>query len=91
MTDTAYKIKVMQAFEDGKTIQENDAATGWRDNPDPTWNWQYTKYRIKPREPREIYIEEQDDGTLSGRGWSRVFSPNKHVKFIEVIDEETGK
>lgn len=50
--NTAEKIKVMQAYEDGKIVEyQIPCRPGWRDMPfveDPSWNWGAIKYRIKP-------------------------------------------
>ena len=54
MSDTAYKIKVMQAFEDGKKIQSSYGGK-WEDNCDPRWDWPKVEYRIKP-EPLELWV-----------------------------------
>ena len=52
MSTTAYKIKVMQAFEDGKTIEFNYDGK-WEDfadkNCEPSWTWDRYNYRIKPQ------------------------------------------
>ena len=47
--DTQEKIKVMQAYVDGRPIQRrlpND--TNWSDTSIPIWNWHDCQYRIKP-------------------------------------------
>ncbi len=48
--NTADKIKVMAASEDGKTIQYRDRGdTGrWGIANCPTWNWGLMDYRVKP-------------------------------------------
>lgn len=46
--DIQESIKVMQAFEDGKTIQSRFLNDEWKDNPNPKWNWETCSYRIKP-------------------------------------------
>ena len=53
--DTQEKIKVMQAYVDGKTIQWKapNYDPEWADaNSIPIWNWHECQYRIKPtRQP----------------------------------------
>ena len=50
MKTTLEKIAVMQAFEDGKTIEYNikDRGIGWAKSSYPLWNWGESDYRIKP-------------------------------------------
>lgn len=54
---TEDKIKVMQAYIDGKEIQCRSILGGeWGDAIDELrWNWDSTDYRIKPN-PREYYL-----------------------------------
>ena len=49
--ETAERIKVMQAFIDGKAIEERRISfdhTEWVDNNNPEWRWDKFDYRIKP-------------------------------------------
>ena len=49
--ETAERIKVMQAFIDGKAIEERRISfdhTEWIDNNNPEWRWDKFDYRIKP-------------------------------------------
>ena len=49
--ETAEHIKVLQAFVDGKTIEERRISfdhTEWVDNNNPEWRWDKFDYRIKP-------------------------------------------
>lgn len=48
--ETAERIKVMQAFVDGKQIQYKDGDGKWKDIKDPIWS-RANEYRIKP-EPK---------------------------------------
>ena len=65
--DTKDKIKVMQAFIDGRPLQfgRSGGGGGWRDiNFEPTWNWDRGRYRIKPEPPVELWC------TMDGNGRS---------------------
>ncbi len=56
MKTTKQKIEVMQAFVDGKPIQYkgNDKWSTWKDMPvEPTWDWNYFDFRIKPEDDKE--------------------------------------
>lgn len=49
--ETAERIKVLQAFVDGKAIEERRISfdyTEWVDNNNPEWRWDKFDYRIKP-------------------------------------------
>lgn len=48
--ETVERIKVMQAFVDGKQIEYRDSIGEWRETNSPVWSPD-TKYRIKP-EPK---------------------------------------
>ena len=46
--------EVMQAHEDGKTIQfRGKGSEIWRSTPTPAWDWAHREYRIKP-EPKYV-------------------------------------
>jgi len=51
------KILVMEAWAEGKEIEYNVCdiygKTKWLREPNPTWNWDYIIYRVKP-EPKII-------------------------------------
>lgn len=59
-TDVEYKIKVMQAYLNGQTIQIK-TTMGWLDTLHPSWNWENDNYRIKipPQELHELEPGEQ--------------------------------
>ena len=49
--ETVERIKVMQAFVDGKAIEERRISfdhTEWIDSNNPEWRWDKFDYRIKP-------------------------------------------
>lgn len=49
--ETVERIKVMQAFVNGKAIEERRISfdhTEWVDNNNPEWRWDKFDYRIKP-------------------------------------------
>lgn len=58
---TEEKIKIMQAYTEGKVIQCK-AVMGelWCDDTNPTWDWNHIEYRIKPESSYRPYdsIEE---------------------------------
>jgi hypothetical protein len=59
--ETKKAIEVMQAFVDGKTVQVETHA-GWEDVDDPLWEWFGGPYRVKPQEPKEIWVNEYEGG-----------------------------
>lgn len=66
MKTTAEMIEVMQAFERGEEIEVLVTGLGgqsaWITAFPPGWNWSNTDYRIKPREPRVIWVNEYKVG-----------------------------
>lgn len=59
------KIKVMQAFQEGKKIRSRPivnhslAPSLWCKNENPTWDWSHTEYEIMPKEiTRQILIDD---------------------------------
>ena len=70
MNDIDHMIAVMQAAKEGKAIQRRrrphrDIDVCWRDAPNPIWNWATYDYRIKPAEPRRVWLNFYP--TMGGR------------------------
>ena len=95
MTQTLeYMVDVMTRAKAGEQVQFNNNDPDdhvWYDENDPTWNWVDYTFRIKPREPRVIWVSEYDDGSLGDS--LRIFKqyiPDdlRPIKFIEVLDDE---
>ena len=67
MSDIAYKIKVMQHFENGGKVESVNRLNGgtWKQNNDPAWNWDFNQYRIK-EEPKTIKVDWwlSNDGSI---------------------------
>jgi hypothetical protein len=66
---TAKLIEVMQAYVDGKAIEERvhpnyTPADNWRETNFPTWNCEAYLYRVK-KEPREFWAVLYDDGSTT--------------------------
>lgn len=60
--ETKEKIKVMQAFVDGKAIQYWDSFSNkWVDDVEgePIWNWRTSEFRIKPETKIRPYTFEE--------------------------------
>jgi hypothetical protein len=68
MKTTAEMIEVMQAFERGEEIQAREIFSESEDwlavinQPSYKWNLERYDYRIKPREPRVIWVNEYEHG-----------------------------
>ena len=71
-------IAVLQAAKEGKVIQCDGG--GWRDTPDPMWNFGNTKYRAKP-EP--VKVELQVGTTTDGKFIYTFENPNLELEFTE--------
>ena len=70
MTDIDSIIAITTAFKEGKAIQRrhrhlHDIDVHWIDAPKPSWNWTAFDYRVKPREPRRIWVNDYPDGRES--------------------------
>lgn len=70
MNDIDHMIAVMQAAKEGKAIQHRnrhhrDIDMCWRDAPKPSWDWPTFDYRVKPAEPRRIWVNDYPDGRES--------------------------
>lgn len=92
--NTKEKIEVMQAWEDGKTVQAYWDKQ-WQDldsKQEPIWNWGDNIFRIKP-EPKEIWVLNgkviQEDGRLIPEYRDRVIGNELDgaVKYREVTDD----
>ncbi len=79
---TIEAIKVMQAEVDGNDIEMYRLAQGFSDENiqwyphQGGWNWSEYGFRIKPKEPREFWINADEK---TNEGW---------IKVREVLDEE---
>lgn len=49
--ETAEKLKLLNAYGAGKTIQSFNKKVGidWHEDEHPTWDWDNFKYRIRPK------------------------------------------
>jgi len=90
---TQEKIEVMKAHVEGKEIESilygmavMSSQEKWTSDSNPSWDWGRKSYRVKPREPRRIWLEEYKNGctyvnflkeSASGIG--------KLTEFVEVI------
>ena len=50
--DIDYMLSVMQAYKEGKTIEQKskNTASVWYIDYNPVWNWDYMDYRVKEEE-----------------------------------------
>ena len=93
--ETAEHIKVLQAFVDGKAIEERRISfdhTEWVDNNNPEWRWDKFDYRIKPKSKYRPFANAEEC----------IEEMKKHVPFgwvkdkysfytIEMIGDSFGK
>ena len=61
MKDIDHMIAVMQAAKEGKALQSGhrhrpDTDVRWADVSEPNWNWAMFDYRVKPTEPRRVWM-----------------------------------
>lgn len=85
---TKEMIAVMQASEEGKTIQFRRSfrpEMAWIDHENAAWNWAEFEYRVKP-EPMEIEVWVHNDGITMALGSKRDSQWWTLKKFREVIE-----
>jgi len=63
-------IAVMQAAEEGKEIEsarlpncDEGSTMCWDLDRRPFWNWLHEDYRVKPAEPKKIFVNWYPDGS----------------------------
>jgi hypothetical protein len=96
MKTTAEMIEVMQAFERGEKIQCRDVdEESWGDLIcAPSWEWRLLDYRIKPREPRVIWVNEYPRDPIdaahrteqSARESATPGAARTAIKYVEAIE-----
>mgnify|MGYP003639436720 CR=1 FL=1 len=60
MKTTKEMIAVMQAYEDGETIQRQVSGGGiWTtvSSDSTVWDWRYFDYRVKPAESKKVMMQ----------------------------------
>lgn len=65
------RAQVMLDAADGKPVQWTTPSRpgewkDWSETYAPSFNWINNDYRIKPREPREFWVNTYGDGTIGG-------------------------
>lgn len=92
-------IEVLQACKEGKTIQFLYRSSGqeesWRDIiGTPIWEFSRVKYRVKLKEPREIWVNQAGGALLPriyispecAKGALIYMEEVKQIKFREVLE-----
>ena len=100
MSDTTYKISVMQAYERGEKIEYKRVdGKSWKcDYPPiwdryhcdyriaPIWDWYHCDYRIAPK-PLECWVVWKDDEPLRATTGSVMYADGQRlVKMREVTE-----
>ena len=91
--ETAERIKIMQAFVDGKQIEFKDCMGRWCEAKNPLWNWDSEgKYRIKPepkyhpfKDAEECWQEMQKHQPF---GWIKGKEGEHHSLITSIIADE---
>ena len=89
--ETAERIKVMQAFVDGKAIEERRISfdhTEWIDNNNPEWRWDKFDYRIKPESKYRPFrnIQECLSEMLKHQSFGWLKPVNKYTNKAKAIN-----
>ena len=76
------KIAVMQAYADGKKIEESYFGRSWTETTNPAWQWVNYDYRIKP-EPKYRPYKNADEffAEAQKHGWWVILS-STHIRFF---------
>jgi hypothetical protein len=97
---TEQKAKIMLAHAAGAEVEgalvatfENPSSGNWGLDRNPTWDWERIIYRLKPREPRRIWVNEYEDGSKfvhlnldDAKAVNRaIVEQAKVTEFVEVI------
>ena len=95
MTTTAEKIAVMQAYERGEDVEfYNYQLEKWigltgMTGMEPEWSWKKYYYRIKPKEPKVIWLVKTEGRNIVHYSAASCPAGLKAVKYMEVIDEQS--
>lgn len=86
-----YRIEVMQAYLDGRTIEYDKFNNHYEDCPNPDFNWQFHNYRIKELTNEEVH-QKLAEKLLSVFGYTNDSSGNKTEKeaINEIFNSEAG-
>ena len=98
MKDINHMIAVMTAANEGKTIQilyHDDIDAGWIDTTRPLWDWRTCDYRVKPAEPRRVWLNvyptegRRSTACFDSREEAARFArhePSQQIEFVEVVE-----
>lgn len=87
--ETAERIKIMQAFVDGKQIEFKDSMGRWCEAKNPLWNWDSEeKYRIKPESKYRPFKDAEEcwQEMLKHQpfGWVKYKEENKYTTYCNI-------
>lgn len=96
---TIEKIAVMQAYEDGETIQIYDSNFNtWIDTTSPVgWDWMHDRYRVKPeqkirpyKDAEELIAAQKEHGPYIRRGESYYMLINFNNEYLKINSTDSG-
>lgn len=80
--ETAERIKIMQAFVDGKLIEFKDCMGRWCVAVNPSWNWDSgEEYRIKPVQKYRPFANTEEC-------WQEMLRHQKRIAYESKISKE---
>jgi hypothetical protein len=84
---TKEKSEIMLAHAAGAEVLSRPyGASEWNYTENPEWDWIYFDYRLKPRKPRRIWVDEYSNGTSVVHSSQKTTSGlAKTTEFVEVI------
>ena len=84
--DIDYMLSVMQAYKEGKTIENKAKYTShaWSVDHNPVWNWDYIDYRVKEEEePSHRPYENKNEFLVdSMNNWFYLCDKDTNARFL---------
>ena len=85
--DIDYMLSVMQAYKEGKTIENKAKYTShaWSVDYSPVWNWDYVDYRVKEEENEPLYRPYKDKNEFlvdSMNNWFYLCDKDTNARFL---------
>ena len=82
-----YMLSVMQAYKEGKTIENKAKYTShaWSVDHNPVWNWDYIDYRVKEEENEPLYRPYENKNEFlvdSINNWFYLCDKDTNARFL---------
>lgn len=91
--ETAERIKIMQAFVDGKQIEFKDCMGYWREANNPSWDWESKReYRIKPESKYRPFANKDEcwQEVQKHKPFGCIKAPHGYFYIIGIMDDKVN-